>query len=151
MQTATATKPTTKTLVLSPQEERIQENQGQITFTVKGSASSQKSRIQKIFDSFKDSKSTVDVQRARYFTESFKETEGEALSLRWAKALYHIAEHIEVTIDPHQLLAGRVGKAGKYGLLYPELDGCFLRQFVKQAQNRVESPFDIAPILSCKT
>ncbi len=145
MQTATATKPTTKTLVLSPQEERIQENQGQITFTVKGSASSQKSRIQKIFDSFKDSKSTVDVQRARYFTESFKETEGEALSLRWAKALYHIAEHIEVTIDPHQLLAGRVGKAGKYGLLYPELDGCFLRQFVKQAQNRVESPFDIAP------
>lgn len=131
----------TPTLTLSPQEERIAENNGEITFSLK---TEEKSRIQKIFDSFKDSKSVVDVQRARYFTESFRQTEGEALSLRWAKALYHIAEKIEVTIDPHQLLAGRVGKAGKYGLLYPELDGCFLRQFVKQAQSRTESPFEIS-------
>ena len=130
-----------RTIVLSPQEERIAENNGQITFSLK---TEEKSRIQKIFDSFKDSKSVVDVQRARYFTESFMQTEGEALSLRWAKALYHIAEKIEVTVDPYQLLAGRVGKAGKYGLLYPELDGCFLRQFVKQAQSRVESPFEIS-------
>ncbi|WP_191018002.1 (2S)-3-sulfopropanediol dehydratase [Treponema zioleckii] len=135
----------TKELVLSPQEERIAQTGGTLTFIDSNSQSeSKKNRIQKIFDSFKDSKSTVDVQRARYFTESFKETEGEALSLRWAKALYKIAEKIEVTIDPYQLLAGRIGKAGKYGLLYPELDGCFLHQFVKQAQSRKESPFEIS-------
>jgi formate C-acetyltransferase len=38
---------------------------------------------------------------------------------------------------------GRVGKPGKYGLIYPELDGCFLEQFVMQARERVESPFEI--------
>lgn len=124
--------------VLSPQEQRIEENRGRILF-------SGRDRIQKIYDSFRDSKSAVDVQRARYFTESFKETEGEALSLRWAKALYHIAENIEIIIDPHQLLAGRVGREGKYGLIYPELDGCFLKQFVRQAKDRAESPFEIAP------
>ncbi len=129
------------TATLSPQEERIASTNGQIVFTLPGQ---EKSRVQKIYDSFKDSKSAVDVQRARYFTESFKETEGESLVLRWAKALYHIAQKIEVSIDEHQLLAGRVGRSGKYGLVYPELDGCFLRQFVKQAKNRSESPFEIS-------
>ena len=128
--------------VLSPQEARIAATQGSIIFTEPGAP---QSRAQLIFDSFKDSRSTVDVQRARWFTESFKQTEGQALVLRWAKALYAIAEHIEVSIDAHQLLAGRAGKAGKYGLVYPELDGCFLRQFVHQARERAESPFEIAP------
>ncbi len=130
--------------VLSPQEERIEKNGGQVVFYVNGEKRSE-NRIQKIYDSFKDSKSVVDIQRARYFTESFKQTEGENLTLRWAKALYNIASKIEVTIDDYQLLAGRVGTAGKYGLVYPELDGCFLRQFVSQAQNRAESPFEISP------
>ncbi len=119
----------------SPQEERIEKNKGKIVL---------EGRAKKIYESFQNSKSVVDVQRAKYFTESFKQTEGETLSLRWAKALYHIAENIEVEIDPYQLIAGRGGKAGKYGIIYPELDGCFLKQFVKQASSRVESPFEIS-------
>lgn len=126
---------------LSPQEARIEKNKGRIVF----SAEKGGSRIQRIFDSFQDSKSVVDLQRARYFTESFKQTEGQALSLRWAKALYHIAEKIDVIINPDELLVGRVGRQGKYGLVYPELDGCFLKSFAQEAQHRVESPFEITP------
>ena len=125
--------------VLSPQEERIRKNKGKIVFY----SSYGKSRAQKIYDSFSESKSYVDVQRAKYFTESFKETEGQPLPLRWAKALYHIAANIEVYIEPDQLIVGRVGREGKYGLIYPELDGCFLEQFVHQAKDRTESPFEI--------
>ena len=69
--------------VLSPQEERIEKNKGQAKLS---------GREKRIYDSFQNAKSVVDVQRARYFTESFKETEGQALSLRWAKALYTIAK-----------------------------------------------------------
>lgn len=127
--------------VLSPQEERIEKNGGKIVFARKG----EDSRTQRLYDSFSESKSYVDVQRAKYFTESFKETEGQPLTLRWAKALYHIAEKIEVYIEPDQLIVGRVGRSGKYGLIYPELDGCFLEQFVSQAKDREESPFEIAP------
>lgn len=130
-------------IYLSPQEERINKNGGKVVFSGKNDGS-EKTRIEKIFDSFQDSRSTVDIQRARYFTESFKQTEGEALVLRWAKALYHIAEKIDIIIDDHQLLVGRAGKKGKYGLIYPELDGCFLKSFAQQASNRVESPFDIS-------
>ena len=121
--------------VLSPQEERIEKNKGEARLS---------GREKRIYDSFQNTKSVVDVQRARYFTQSFKETEGQALSLRWAKALYKIAEKIEVSIDDSQLVVGRGGKSGKYGIIYPELDGCFLREFVKQASSRVESPFEIA-------
>lgn len=71
--------------LLSPQEERIKNNNGRVALS---------GRAQKIYDSFQNSKSVVDVQRAKYFTESFKQTEGQALSLRWAKALYHVAENI---------------------------------------------------------
>lgn len=127
------------TLVLSPQEDRIQKNGGKIIFGFQNG----KSRVQKIYDSFSEGKSYVDVQRAQYFTESFKETEGQALTLRWAKALYHIAEKIDVYIEPDQLIVGRVGRLGKYGLIYPELDGCFLESFVHQANDRTESPFEV--------
>lgn len=126
---------------LSPQETRIEQNQGRIVF----SHGTDDSRIQRIYDSFQNSKSVVDVQRARYFTESFRQTEGQALSLRWAKALYHIAEKIEIIINDDELLVGRVGRQGKYGLIYPELDGCFLKTFAEQAQSRTESPFEITP------
>lgn len=122
--------------LLSPQEERVKTNKGQVVL---------EGRAQKIYNSFQNAKSVVDVQRAKYFTESFKQTEGQSLSLRWAKALYNVAENIEVVIDDNQLIVGRGGKAGKYGIIYPELDGCFLHQFVKQANSRVESPFEIAP------
>lgn len=127
--------------VLSPQEVRVKENHGRIVFFSKDG----QDRIQRIFERFENTRSAVDVQRARYFTESFKETEGQVLSLRWAKALYHIAEKIEILIEPDELLVGRVGKSGKYGLIYPELDGCFLKQFVQQAKTRSESPFVITP------
>lgn len=127
----------TNTIILSPQEQRLRQTNGEaFNPTQKGS------RIQAIYNSFKNARSVVDIQRARYFTESFKETEGQPLVLRWAKALHHIAEHIDVYIDDHQLIVGRGGQEGKYGLIYPELDGCFLKQFIEQAKTRDESPFD---------
>ncbi len=126
-------------VILSPQEQRIEQNKGKVVF------SKENGRIQRIYDSFNGKRSSVDLQRARFFTQSFRTTEGEPLVLRWAKALYHIAENIDIYIDEDQLLVGRLGKPGKYGLIYPELDGCFLKSFAEQAANRVESPFDIDP------
>ena len=124
--------------VFSPQEERIIKNHGKVVFN------NENSRIKTIYDNFKNSTSAVDIQRARYFTESFKETEGEPLNLRWAKALHRIAEKIDVIIDDGQLLAGRGGRSGKYGIIYPELDGCFLNLFLDQAKTRKESPFEFS-------
>ncbi len=86
----------------------------------------------------------IDIERGLYFTESFKETEGQPLILRWAKALYHYAEKSTVVIEPGQLIAGRGGTAARYGILYPELDGDTLGYNISKLPERGSSPFDIS-------
>lgn len=124
-----------KEVVLSPQEERIEkgtelENIG--------------TRIEKILEGFKNEKPKIDIERAKFFTESFKETEGEPLILRWSKALLHYAKNSTVYIDDNSLIVGRSGYKGRYGILYPELDGDFLDEAIKSLPQRVTSPFDIS-------
>ncbi|MHC1745425.1 MAG: pyruvate formate lyase family protein [Syntrophobacteraceae bacterium] len=70
----------------------------------------------------------VALERAIYFTESFKATEGQPLVLRWAKALKHIAENISVAIFDDELIVGRPNAwLGRYSLVYPELDGSIIK------------------------
>jgi formate C-acetyltransferase len=102
-------------------------------------------RVFTILESFEGLRPRIDVERARFFTESMRQTEGQPLILRWAKALRHIAENITVYIDAHQLLAGRCGSPGRYGILYPELDGDFLGLAIEDLPKRTASPFTITP------
>lgn len=127
--------------VLSPHEQRLfDEMQGRAEKYERG-----RERVFRIMKRFQMQRPRIDIERARYFTASMKETEGQHLMLRWAKALKHIAENITVYIDEDQLLVGRAGKQGRYGILYPELDGDFLDLAVEQLSQRVQSPFDIDP------
>ncbi len=121
---------------LSPQEERI------INKKVNREG---RERVYKILDRIQFTVPHVDVERAKFFTESMMTTEGELLTLRWAKALKNVAEKITVYITPDQLLAGRVGKLGRYGILYPEIDGDFYREVLADLDKREKSPFIISP------
>ncbi len=121
---------------LSPQEERIVE---------KIVNKDGRERVYKILEANQFTVPVVDIERALYFTQSMKETEGELLTLRWAKAMKNIAEKITVYITPNQLLAGRAGQMGRYGILYPEIDGDFYSEVMKDLPNRAKSPFKISP------
>ncbi|AFL98832.1 MULTISPECIES: glycyl radical protein [Desulfitobacterium] len=124
---------------LSPHEQRIlDEQKGKVSFEGR-------ERVFKILTSFQNLRPKIDVERAKYFTESFKVTEGQPLQLRWAKALMHIAQNMTVYIDGDQLIVGRAGCQGRYGIVFPELDGDFLGLAIEQLPQRVESPFDIDP------
>ena len=101
-------------------------------------------RPYKILKSIQKLRPIIDVERARYFTESMKQTEGQMLVLRWAKAMHHIAQNITVYIDDNQLLVGRSGAQGRYGILYPELDGDFLGLALEEMPKRVGAPFSIS-------
>ena len=124
------------TCCMSPQEERL----------VDSSKIDRKDRerVYRILEGNQFTVPHVDIERALYFTRSMKQTEGELLTLRWAKALKHVAENITVYITPDQLLAGRVGKLGRYGILYPEIDGDFYIEVMKDLPNRAKSPFRIS-------
>ena len=98
-------------------------------------------RVKRLYDRLQSEKTYIDIRRAKYFTESFKKTEGEAISLRVAKALLHIAENIEIDIEENQLLVGQIGGPERYGVLYPELDGCFLSNLSEVLSKREEASF----------
>jgi len=126
---------------MSPQEQRLQNN-------IEGKENPYRATHRRAFtilDSFEGMRPRIDIERAKYFTESMRATEGQPLVLRWAKALKHIAENITVYIDDNQLLAGRAGCQGRYGILYPELDGDFLDVSIRDLPNRSVSPFSITP------
>lgn len=124
------------TCCLSPQEERVAGTQ---QVDRQG-----RERVYKILERNQFSIPVVDIERARYFTESMRETEGQLLTLRWAKALKNVAEKITVYITPDQLLAGRVGQLGRYGILYPEIDGDFYIEVMTDLPKRTKSPFNIS-------
>ena len=127
--------------VLSPQEARLQEE-----MLGRGAKyEKDRERVFNILKGFQMQRPRIDIERARYFTESMRQTEGQHLTLRWAKALKTIAEKMTVYIDDHQLIVGRSGQPGRYGILYPELDGDFLDMAVQQLSTRTQSPFDISP------
>ena len=103
------------------------------------------SRVFKMLERFDGQKPRIDIERALYFTQSMQQTEGQPLVLRWAKALRHIAENMTVYVQDDQLLLGRAGFDGRYGILYPELDGDFLDIAVRDLPTRTQSPATITP------
>lgn len=124
--------------VLSPHEQKLEDDK-----TGKDAYRKGRERIYRILDSFSGTTPKIDVERGKYFTESMKETEGELLTLRWAKALMNIAQKMSITIEDDNLLVGRAGgKEGRYGILFPELDGNIYPEALKGLKDRTESPFD---------
>ncbi len=125
----------------SPQEQRLQDK-------IEGKEDKFRkthTRVFKLLERFEGQKPRIDIERALYFTESMKETEGQPLVLRWAKALMHIAKNMTVYVQDDQLLLGRAGCDGRYGILYPELDGDFLDIAVRDLPTRATSPATITP------
>ncbi len=100
-------------------------------------------RVKRLHERLQNEKTYVDIRRAKYFTESFRETEGEPIGLRYAKALYHIVENMDIDIEEDQLLAGQIGGPERYGVLYPEMDGCFLSGLKEVLDNRREASFQL--------
>ena len=78
----------------------------------------------------------VSLDRAVLFTESFKDTEGQPTVLRWAKALKLYAERAPIAIFPDELIVGRPNTwLGRWGLVYPELDGSIMPSGVEMFRN----------------
>ena len=108
----------TSAAVLSAQEQAIASG----AKTIHGAVSERNLRLFEAVRAYGPPRVSLD--RSVLFTESFKETEGEPLVLRWAKALKHFAEKAPVKIFDDELIVGRPNAwLGRWGLVYPELDG----------------------------
>ena len=128
--------------IKSPHEQRLEDNIAGKEDIYRESHK----RVFKLLERFDGQKPAIDVERALYFTQSMAETVGQPLVLRWAKALMNVAKNITVMVQDDQLLLGRCGgHDGRYGILYPELDGAFLDIAVRDLPTRPQSPASISP------
>ena len=128
--------------VLSPQEERILKGDDQGLTTKEGQV--KRVRIHKMLKGFRDKKPKFVVDRALLVTESFRQTGGLPIVLRWAKALEHLVKNIPIFIGEDELFAGRCGPLGRYYILYPELLSTdFASRMADKALNGEEIDYDL--------
>ena len=121
--------------VLTPQEQRIERGSG---FARPDGTSAVSERVARMMAGIRDCTPVVAVERAQYLTESLRSTEGLPPVLRFAHALDNIMSKIEVSIGDEELIVGRCGPRGRYGILYPELRGAWLEHGLDTLTTRKE-------------
>jgi len=85
----------------------------------------------------------VCIERARYYTESMRQTEGEPAVVRQALALAHVLEHLTVHIEPDELIVGAItGKVLGAGI-YPEGVGARVLGELETIGFREPNPFTV--------
>jgi pyruvate formate-lyase/glycerol dehydratase family glycyl radical enzyme len=67
-----------------------------------------------------ESERLVDVERARYTTQSYQQTEGEPMVVRRAKMLLHLVRAMSITIHPDEVIVGNRSLLPRMGVIAPE-------------------------------
>ena len=62
----------------------------------------------------------IDVERARYTTQSYQASEGQPMAMRRAKMLLHLVRAMSITIDEGELIAGNRSLLPRMGVIAPE-------------------------------
>jgi formate C-acetyltransferase len=127
---------------LSPQEERILSDSNDDGI-ISQQVMRDRPRIQSILKKFRLNKPRMAIDRALLFTESYRATEGQPICLRWGKAIRHVLENIPAVIMPEELIVGRGGPAGRYGILYPELRCNWLEQTLAAFDDGKQLPYTL--------
>jgi len=86
-------------------------------------------------------KPSVCLERAKYLTDSYKETEGHEYPYRQAAALEKILANISVHIDDDELLAGRITKFWRGAMVLPEINAQWLREEADMISTRATNTF----------
>ena len=103
-------------------------------------------RIVEFKKSYIDSKPSISVKRALAFTASHKQTEGEAVILRRAKAFKAVCETIPVTIFDNELIVGSIGEFRKCGIVCPEYSWQWVDREMNSFESRSQDPYCIDDI-----
>ena len=68
-------------------------------------------RISRMVDYLYSKMPEIEADRAILITESYKQTEGEPVITRRAKAFAHIMDNLPITLRPEELIAGSATKS----------------------------------------
>lgn len=86
----------------------------------------------------------IEADRAVLLTESYRETEGQPIVLRRAKAFSHILDGLPITIRPLELIVGSNTKSPRSCQVFPEYSYTWLMDEFDTVATRSADPFYIS-------
>ncbi len=99
-------------------------------------------RIERLKARFYSDKFYVDGQRALLVTESYRETEGQPIDIRRAKALEKILHNIDVNILPDELIVGcQNGSSPRSANVFPEMATYWIENELDDFETRPQDKF----------
>ena len=100
-------------------------------------------RVERLLERRLQARREVCIERARYYTEAMRKSEGEPQVLRQARALAYILDNLTVHIDPEELIVGAItGKVLGAGV-YPEGVGARVLGELETIGFREPNPFTV--------
>ena len=91
-----------------------------------------------------ETRPSISVQRAKIFTSSHKETEGEAVIIRRAKAFRDVCRNIDISIFDGELLVGSIGEFRRSGIICPEYSWQWVDEEMDNFANRTQDQYNIS-------
>jgi formate C-acetyltransferase len=101
-------------------------------------------RINKLVEDLFAVMPEIEADRGYLITESYKQTEGEPIITRRAKAFEHILKYIPITIRPGELVVGSASKAPRGCQVFPEFSFAWLEEEFDTLATRSADPFYIS-------
>lgn len=101
-------------------------------------------RISRLVDHLFEKMPEIESARAKLLTESYKETEGEPIITRRAKAFAHILRNIPIIIRDEELIVGSTTIAPRGCQTYPEFSYEWLEGELDTVGSRTADPFCIS-------
>lgn len=101
-------------------------------------------RVDKLLERYWKCTPEVDVERAQIYTKSYKETEGEDVLLRRAKAFKSYCETREIQIPEDQLIVGDTARKPRSGAVDPVFHCGWLKEEVDTIATRKQDPYQIS-------
>lgn len=101
-------------------------------------------RIPKLIEDLYRELPEIEADRAILLTESYRETEGEPIVIRRAKAFVHILDQIPITIREGELIVGSATKKPRGCQVFPEFSFTWLEDEFDTVATRAADPFFIS-------
>ncbi|MDD9654553.1 formate C-acetyltransferase [Klebsiella pasteurii] len=101
-------------------------------------------RTQRLKDRLFANPREISLERALLYTASHKQTEGEPVMIRRAKATAWILDHVQISIRDDELIAGNRTIKPRAGIMSPEMDPYWLLKELDQFPTRPQDRFTIS-------
>lgn len=98
-------------------------------------------RINMLRDAYFANEPEIDTERAVSYTNTYKATEGQHISVRRAKALYNYFAEKTIDIQPGQLLAGTYGKKPRSAVVNPDVSWSWVEAELDTISTREQDPY----------